>query len=725
MTLLYALAGLAWIFVTGMLNSVLVTSPRYQYLFELGKGALYVCLSALLIFFLLKRHEKQTAILHEAILHSQELYRIQSEVLELVASGADIRKSMKCLASGIEQLSREMLCSVLQVTEDQKHLRTLAAPSLPAEYSAAVENLPIGPEQGSCGTAAFRKETVVVSDIASDPLWTNYRDLARRHGLAACWSTPVISRDATVMGTFALYFRTPRSPDKAELELTEFANHTARVAMEHDRTRRLLARSEEDYRNLIENAPLGIYRSSRSAERLLFVNDAMVRLLGYDSKEEVLALRIRDELYVDPAARKRAYDSLKGNTVADLELEWKKKTGPPITMRAVTRQLVTEKGEQIVEVVCEDLSQRRALENRTEQANRLEALGRLAAGVAHDFNNVLMIVQAYSDLLKERFAGDASAEKHVTQIQGAVDRAAKLTAQLLAFGRGHARTEAATDINAVILESVENWRRVLGPQIQFELQLHPEALFCGLSRAEAEQILLNMMLNTRDAMPDGGKVTLKTDLVIADETAKRLRITISDTGVGIPKEVLPHIFDPFYTTKQKGKGSGLGLASVYGIVQQHDGEISVTSEPTHGTTFEILLNVVAGVGEGAASAQASQERLSTKVLVVDDEAGVREGVADWLRRRGDEVYTAASAEDAIVLLNNGVLVDVMVTDFLMPGMNGLELARAVKAKHPAIATIIMTGYADEDLSEGREFLHVHKPVELPALSSLIRKAREK
>jgi two-component system cell cycle sensor histidine kinase/response regulator CckA len=261
---------------------------------------------------------------------------------------------------------------------------------------------------------------------------------------------------------------------------------------------------------------------------------------------------------------------------------------------------------------------------------------------------------------------------------------------------------------------------VLGPQVDVSFSAGQNVSLCAVDHVRFEQMLLNLLLNARDAMPSGGNIRIRTELTRDDSGQEHVLISVADTGVGIPPEALSHIFEPFFTTKERGKGTGLGLASVYGIVRAAGGEITVESDPKSGTVFRISLPAIPGVArDDAPNTGANVRSPLVRVLVVDDEESLRVSIADWLASKGNIVSNAASGEDALDLLSREALPDVILTDMLMPGINGLELARTVRREYPEIKTIIMTGYADLSSHEQEGFEWLQKPTQLSAVAEAI------
>lgn len=332
---------------------------------------------------------------------------------------------------------------------------------------------------------------------------------------------------------------------------------------------------------------------------------------------------------------------------------------------------------------------------------------RLAGGVAHDFNNLLMVIQGHADLLQQTVGSSDRHYRHVEQIQKAAERAKSLMQQLLAYGRRQVIAPTVLDLNFVVAEMVKMLPRLIGEDIQLVTLTNATQVQVKADRSQIEQVILNLTINARDAMPQGGKLTIETANIALDEAyASRhagvqpghyVMLAVSDTGCGIDSETQSHIFEPFFTTKEKGKGTGLGLATVYGVVKQSGGNIWVYSEPGQGTTFKIYLPLVGQVVEEAEVRQAVSEfhQGSGIVLLVEDEEAVRELVRDRLQRIGYTVLEAKDGADAIrISQRHEGPIHLMVTDVVMPGMSGRELAHRLASQRPKMKVLYMSGYTD-------------------------------
>jgi nitrogen-specific signal transduction histidine kinase/CheY-like chemotaxis protein len=386
-----------------------------------------------------------------------------------------------------------------------------------------------------------------------------------------------------------------------------------------------------------------------------------------------------------------------------------------------------------------DVTDRKQLEEQFRQAQKMEAVGRLAGGIAHDFNNLLMVIQGYGDLLVERLHASDPLRKNVEQIQTAAQKATSLTRQLLAFSRKQMLAPKVLNIQAIMADMETILRRLIGEDIVLEAVSAPSLGYVKADRSQIEQVVMNLAINARDAMPGGGRLTIESSNVeIGSDVphpptvvapGKYIMLAVTDNGCGMSPETRAHIFEPFFTTKEKGKGTGLGLATVYGIVKQSGGYIWVYSEPGIGTTFKIYLPRIeeeqAHSGACADSASTASPRGSEVVLLVEDEKGVRELTREYLETSGYTVLDATDGESALAMAREySGAIHVLITDVVMPGLSGRELGEQIANLRPQIKVLYMSGYTDQSafrngiLDKGAQLLQ--KPFGMSTLASKLR-----
>jgi two-component system cell cycle sensor histidine kinase/response regulator CckA len=537
----------------------------------------------------------------------------QNAILEMIALGEPLSDVLDRLMRLNESQSPGLLASILLLDPEGKRLRHASAPNLPEAYTRAIDGAPIGPKAGSCGTAAYRKEVVIVADILTDPLWADYRYLVEPHGLRACWSTPIFSRQGKVLGTFAMYYREVRSPSRAELGLLKGTTHLAGIAIE-----------------------------------------------------------------------------------------------------------------------------KAQLEERLREAQKMEAFGQLAGGIAHDFNNVLTAIKGNVSMLQAAGLTEAEREAATDEISVAADRATSLTRHLLTFSRRRLMQPQALDLNEVVASVIKMLTRLIGEHIVLEARYAEGPLRVYADASMLEQVLVNLAVNSRDAMTKGGRLTVETCRVRVGKSEAVLsangrpgqyaRLSVSDTGEGIASELLPRIFEPFFTTKELGKGTGLGLSTVLYIVEQHRGRIEVESRPDVGTTFNLYLPWSAKNRlTSARPAEGSVILGGTEtLLLVEDEEAVRRAIENTLVRRGYRVHTAMSGGTALeIWRKHHQSIQLIVTDVVMPGgVNGRALFDQMRSEKPELKVIFCSGYADDGLGNDAQLRRNPNFIEKPfAPDKLLRKIR--
>ena len=551
---------------------------------------------------------------------AEQSVQIRSEILERIARGEPLPQLLSFISTAIEKERPELICSIMLVDEKGLSLLYGAGPSLPDFYNIAVNHIKIGEGIGSCGTAAFRKERVIVEDIAIHPFWKNFKP-AREAELRSCWSEPIFSSSGELLGTFGIYHRKPTIPGDEEIRLIEQASAFAGIAIERNR-------------NELE----------------------------------------RDEL-----------------------------------------------------------------EHRLSQSQKMEAIGHLAGGVAHDFNNLLTPIIIYSDMLKRELSGDENLLHKINGIINASNKARDLTQQLLSFGRKQVMQMQFIDLNEGILSFYSIMRRTVRESIDIKLRLSSQAAIIRADRSKLDQVILNLAINAQDAINETGKIIIETGQVMIDDEYARLYpgmitgnfilLAFKDNGCGMSDETLLHIFEPFFTTKQVGHGTGLGLANVYGIVKQHNGYIAAVSKVGKGTTFKIyfpLVNEPQGKANVTVTDSASDHVGAGTILLVEDNEMVRVMTAELLERFGYKVHVGEYPEHALELVRQiPDKIDLLITDVVMPGMNGQQLFERINAERPDIERVLyISGYTNNfivtagALVEGLHFLQ--KPFTVDGLMARVK-----
>ncbi len=467
--------------------------------------------------------------------------------------------------------------------------------------------------------------------------------------------------------------------------------------------------SEGRYRALFEDSldPICVVAPDGS---LLDLNRAAVETLEFDSRETAIGADVQ-RFYVEPRERERLLAEVRERGfVEGRELELETLRGRRIVVLASTVPLRNERGEIVaLRTTLRDITQRRSLQRELAEAQKMEAVGRLAGGVAHDFNNLLTAISGCAELLSMQLPYGENLHDLVVEISEAARRGTELTQRLLAFGRRQVMVEERVALNDLVSGVRVLLRRLIGDHIELDVELSAEDPTILADRSQMEQVLINLAINARDAMPDGGRLTFETALVQIDHGGptgvpggEYATLTVRDTGSGIDDEIRDFIFEPFFTTKKDG-GTGLGLATVYGIVQQSAGYVRVASRPGEGTAFELSWPSVDAepapeVGEPAVEATAAQDEPpggGEQILVVDDDDSVRRLTSRLLEHHGYRTWTAGGGEEALAIFEqHGSAIDLLVSDVVMPGMQGPELADELRRRSPRIGVLLMSGYAD-------------------------------
>jgi two-component system, cell cycle sensor histidine kinase and response regulator CckA len=508
------------------------------------------------------------------------------------------------------------------------------------------------------------------------------------------------------------------------------------------RAEKELRQSEEQHRSSIEHAPYGICRFVLGG-KILMVNSAMVRLLGYQTVEEVMALDLGRDVCCSPEDRKRLVAMARGQAAPDwpLATTWMRKDGSRISVHLAGRTISDEQGRpREFEMFVEDVTQKEALENQLRIVQKMEAVGQLAGGVAHDFNNLLMIMGSRAEMILEHLTETQRVASQAEEIVRATRRGAALTGQLLAFSRKQVLQPTVVNLNEVLLAMNKILPRLLREDVETYVITSNEIGNVRLDRDQFEQVVINLAINARDAMPHGGQFRIETSPAeITEEFAAAhpgvkagpfVRVTVEDNGVGMNVQTQSRIFEPFFTTKERGRGTGLGLAMVYGMVKQSGGFVEVRSAPQQGTTFSIYFP---GISEAHSKLGKEETPQAPKgietVLLVEDEAALRSVCAAFLRDLGYKVLEAANGAEALELYRRQVSeIDVLVTDVIMPRMTGLELYQHAKALRADLRAVFISGYSDAVIDYQAlpgENAYLQKPFSMARLARQVRAALDR
>ncbi|MBI3775131.1 MAG: response regulator [Gammaproteobacteria bacterium] len=645
---------------------------------------------------------------------AEQLLLGQNRVLQRVAAGAPLPDALNELLRVVESRTPGMLTSILLADDSGTHLRHVAAPSLPAEYCLATDSVKIGSGVGSCGTAAYRHAAVIVSDIQTDPLWVNYRELAARFGLRACWSTPIINANGRVLGTFAMYYRTPSCPEPAHEEVIELATQTAIHVIEHQHVVDAIRTSETRYRTLGDNIPDVIARYDRSLH-YVYVNRAIEAATGIPADKfldktftQIGIPQAQIDLWT--ATLRRVFETGEDQRV---EFDYPSPGGTHYWEGLAVAERDMHGEIESVLTISRDITARKLaavehskLEAQLRQSHKLQALGTLAGGIAHDFNNLLMAISGNATLARTKIPSGGPVHKYLGEIEKASARATDLVKRILAFSRPQGTDTKPLQLQPVIEDALQLLRSTIPATIQIRTSFSPASSNIIADASQVHQVLMNLGTNAAHAMRGyGGTLDVQLTSVMVDaalaRTSPHLRegsyecVTVTDSGTGMDAETLERIFDPFYTTKGVGEGTGLGLSVVHGIMRGHGGAITVKSRPQQGTTFSLYFPATTQIISGSVmpAAVTASCGMRERVLLVDDESALVFLLTQILEHLNFQISGETDATAALAKFSaHPHDFDVLVTDLAMPGLSGFDLVRAIRKIRPELPVIVTTGY---------------------------------
>jgi PAS domain S-box-containing protein len=647
------------------------------------------------------------------IQHFNEVLRAIRNIGELIHHEKDPQRLLQQACEGLVQTRGYVTVWAGRPEPDSKLVTLIAhagaGAGFPAHAPITWDDSPSG--HGPTGTALRERRPAVVDDIATDPCFAPWRDPVMAAGAASIASVPLLHGER-LFGALTVKANRVRAFDAEELRLLSALASDLALALHSIETEQHRKQAEEEALRLataVEQAAECIVITD-AAGLIQYVNPVFERITGYTRAEAIgQNPRILKSGSHDAAFYRQMWDILQRGEIWSGHFINRRKDGT-LYEEEGTISPVRNPAGQVTNYVAikRDVTAEMSLQLQLNQSQKMETVGQLAGGVAHDFNNIVQTILGYCELLLKNTPETDERHSDLREIQRSGERAATLTRQLLAFSRKQMLMPRIHDLNDIVVNFATMLTRLIGENVQLKLDLAPDLPRVKVDSGQMDQTLINLALNARDAMPQGGQLRISTTNIQLDADDLPMHpegrigsfvcLAITDNGVGMSREIQAHIFEPFFTTKEQGKGSGLGLATVYGIVKQHDGWITVYSEPGRGTSFRMYLPALAGEVAGAphdgAAAPVAPPALGhgERILLIEDDPLVRRMAQQMLNRRGYRTIAVSSCAEAHAAYNSQF--DLVFSDVILPDGNGLELARQLQLRRPNLRCILTSGYAD-------------------------------
>lgn len=666
----------------------------------------------------------------------QELLKT-SEILKMIAKGDSVGGIYDAIALLYESRHPGLRCSILELKGSK--LMYGGAPSLPNEYCEAVNGLENGSSVGSCGTSTYTGKRVIVENIETDPKWVELKEVALLHGLRCCWSEPIKDSLGKVLGAFGMYYDYPALPNEYELADLESAARLAGIVMERQQRDALLQKLHSAF----EYANDAIIIADLDA-RLEYVNPAFERMTGYSAEEAVgeYIKILRSNEHPDTFYDELLKNSQQGKSWQG-EVTIKCKDGSFCEVERSVAPVLDAQGNILFQVAIQrDITEQKILEEKFQQAQKMDAIGTLVGGIAHDFNNILAGITGNLYLAKQKLQENPSASQKLINIELLSNRAVGLIEQLLTFARKDRVNMEQLQLLPLV-EEVFTFLRTSTPEnIDMHLDVGRDSIQINGDSTQVYQVLLNLVNNARDALKDvkEPRITIKIKKLYADElfiesnkhfrTGHYAHISVEDNGDGIAEHQLEHIFEPFFTTKEVGKGTGLGLSMVFGAIKRHHGFVEVKSSKGKGSTFHVyipLLEVKSTASMPLKEKEANISELGNNelILLVDDEVKILEMGEEVLETLGYKVLRASDGlEAAKIFMDNQDEISLIITDIVMPRLGGVQAIQRITKIRPDIKVIFSTGYdidaALDKVISLNEHTIISKPFNIEELSKIIK-----
>ena len=689
---------------------------------------------------------------------------VQQRLLEIVERGAPLGHVLDRLATAVEAQLKDTFCTVLLFDARESRFWNGAGPTIPWGFMQALHGAALGSDVGSCGKAVRDREIVITQDISTDASWKEWAALAAKFNLKSCWSFPIIDDHDDVLGTLALYQHRANIPDQREMQIALDAVLIARIAIGRARSEDVIRTNEA--RMLQESASRAVAASHEGSSSKM---DASIRHADIidSALEAIISIDEQHRVVIFNAAAERVFNVRAASAIGTLvdeflprdlldrvlvttpwrglkNIDWAaaphaipvrvaQPHGASLAMEATVAQTSRPQGV-LLSFFLRDVAEREQTEARLRRSQTMESMSKLAGGIAHDFNNLLTTIRANAELLLDDLPSGQS-RTDAEEIRSAADRAAALVRQLLAFSRKQVLRPSVVDLNVVVRAVEQIVRRAINDDIVLRVSCADSPAWVLSDSTQLEQLVLNLVMNACDAVQTSGTIEVLTrvhragelpDAVVARTVegvlSSAVVLSVRDDGVGMAESVRERAFEPFFTTKTTGKAAGLGLAMVYGIVEQSKGSVSIQSTVGTGTTVSVVLPLSYPAmdepyeSDISAGNTAGDGRGHGTILLVEDQDAVRAIVKRVLIGAGYLVVEAPNAFDAMALWTSsrgaGAHIDAVVTDMIMPERTGRELVRDIRLDRPDIPVLFMSGYVEGGLTSGETGLHaafIEKP----------------